>query len=161
VPLAGLLVAAGLLPHAGRRWPRWSDLLRLAAPAALVVLPWLVEVRRWHLFQETNAGAWEWSRGDAIWPAVADVVRLTQWNAIPFVLLLLPAGMARRRTRRLALVLCGQVGFYLFVFYTGPVDTGLLVATSLPRLLLHVVPAALVGTIAALSPAPGEAAGRA
>lgn len=153
IVLAALLVLAfGLRPGAR---PRWRALLGAGLPAALLTLPWLVQVARFDLFTATNTGAPALARCAEIAPAVFRVARTPEWQGAPFALLLWPLLLLRPRLRALALVLAGQAGFYLWTYLTKPVDTELLVLASLPRLLLHLLPALLLGLLLATAP-PGE-----
>ncbi len=147
----GLPAGGGLAAVPSRRaLPRLG---RLALPPALVAVPWAVGVLGHHLFSPTNAGALDAGR----WPAVAEAARSAfsrpEWHGLPWLLALVPALLVVRRTRAAAAVLLLQAGFYLWVYLSAPLDPGLLVRNSLPRLLLHLVPAALVCTLVALSPA--------
>ena len=55
--------------------------------------------------------------------------------------------------RPAALVLLAQLGFYLIVYWTGPVDSRFYVLSTFPRLLFHLLPATLaLVAIAALGP---------
>ncbi|HPK65784.1 MAG TPA: hypothetical protein PKX99_04300, partial [Thermoanaerobaculia bacterium] len=100
-------------------------------------------------------GAPAFARLGEIAPAVFRVARTPEWQGAPFALLLWPLLLLRPRLRALALVLAGQAGFYLWTYLTKPVDTALLVLASLPRLLLHLLPALLLGLLLAAAP-PGE-----
>lgn len=153
VPFAAILVAAHLLGREARWFglPRWRSVLRTALPTAAVVLPWWIQCSRHHLFLATNTGRFDLERSAAIWPAVFQVVTATTWLGAPFLLLALPAGLASARHRRLAAVLLAQLTFYFWVYYTGPVDTRFYVLASLPRLLLHLIPAAALGLVVMLS----------
>lgn len=159
VPFAVCLVAAHLVGRGeGRfRLPSWQSLVRIGLPIAAVLVPWLVQAWRLHLFRPTNAGGFDAARGAAIWPAVFQVARLPAWQGLPFALALLPLGLFAARHRRLAVALLAQLTFYLWVYYTGPVDTRFYVLSSLPRLLLHLIPAAAIGLATAL-PAARSAA---
>ena len=76
--------------------------------------------------------------------AAAEAFASPEWAGLPWLLLLVPALLALRRTRAAAAVLLLQGGFYAWVFLTSPVDTRFLVLSSLPRLLFHLVPPLLV-----------------
>ena len=153
IALAALLVAVHALRRGER--PRWRSLGVAALPALAVTLPWLAQVARLDLFTATNTGAFVLDRAAEIWPAALAVALSREWQGVPLALLLLPAIALRPRLRPLALVLAGQGAFYLWAYHTKPVDTALLVLSSLPRLLLHLVPALLLGLLLAVAH-PGD-----
>lgn len=152
VPFAAFLIAAHLLGRGEGplRLPSWRSAWRVSLPCAAAIVPWLVQARRLHLFLPTNTGGLDLARGAAIWPATLEVATIPAWSAAPFALLLLPLGLASPRHRRLAAALLAQLTFYFWVYYTGPVDTRFYVLASLPRLLLHLIPAAALGLALAL-----------
>lgn len=154
IALAALLVAAHALRRGER--PRWRSLGVAALPALAVTLPWLLQVARLDLFTATNTGAFALARAAEIWPAALRVALAREWQGVPLALLLLPVLFLRRPLRPLALVLAGQAGFYLWTYHTKPVDTTLLVLSSLPRLLLHLLPALLLGLLLAAAPRVGQ-----
>jgi len=154
IALAALLVAVHALGRGER--PRWRSLAVAALPVIAVTFPWLVQVARLDLFTATNTGAFSLVRAAEIWPAALRVALAREWQGVPLALLLLPLLFVRRPLRPLALVLAGQAGFYLWTYHTKPVDTTLLVLSSLPRLLLHLLPALLLGLLLAAAP-HGEA----
>jgi hypothetical protein len=165
VALAGFLILAQMARRApGRRWLSWQRLLRLGLPAAAVAIPWYIQVRRYQLFGVLNADRFDWGRAEVIFPAMSKIV-LGPWHGFALVVLLLPLLALRRRTRPLALAAGGQLLFYLWIYFTSGFDTRFYVASSFPRLLLHLVPAVLVGALMAPhppapspipSPQPGE-----
>jgi hypothetical protein len=57
------------------------------------------------------------------------------------------------------MVVALQLGFYLYTYFTARVDVPLLIATSWPRLLLHVVPTLVVLSALAWGGGPSERAG--
>jgi len=152
VMLAGLLVLAQLArrPVAGR-WLGGIRLLRLAAPTVLVVLPWWIEVRRYHLFTVLATGGLTRERVQAALPALLDVLNHPVWHGFSYAMLLLPLLALRRRTRPLALVIGGQLAFYLWIYLVAAFDTRFYILTSFPRLLFHLLPAVLVGVLAGKS----------
>jgi hypothetical protein len=149
VMLAGLLILAQLArrPAAGRWIGAAGRLLRLGTLPALVVLPWWLQVRRYHLFTVLSAGGLTWGRAKVVGPAVLDALNSPGWHGFAWALLLLPLLALRRATRPLAFVAGGQLAFYLWIYLVAAFDTGYYVAMSFPRLLFHLVPAALVGTL--------------
>lgn len=166
LPLAAFLVLVQLVRHLARTRP-WSaarlphllrSALRLGLPTALVVLPWLAAVRHHGLFQQYNAGSFDWERASLIFPAMWDSVRGGPWHRLELGLALLPLLGLDRRLRPLAAVISLQLFFYLYVYFSARVDVVMLVAASFPRLVLHLLPAILVGAVIMI-PAQKETAG--
>jgi hypothetical protein len=179
LPLAGFLVAV----HLGRRalaargcWGGggrggrgagaadpagplggWWDLsgaaLRAAAPALLVVAPWLAGNLRHGLFQPTNAGAFDPANVGAVLPALAEALATREWHGLGWLVLAAPLLAAARRTRPLGLVVTLQLLFYLYVYLTAPIDPRAYVLASFPRLLFHLVPAVVAGVVLLAAPA--------
>lgn len=155
VMLAGLLGAAQLARRpAGGRWLGIGRLLRLGTPAALVVLPWWIQVRRHHLFTVLSADRITWERAKHVAPAVLDVLNGPSWHGFAWVLLFIPLLAWRRATRPLACVAGGLLAFYLWIYLVAAFDTEYYVAMSFPRLLFHLVPAVAVGMLGAIPAAP-------
>jgi hypothetical protein len=157
VPLAALLVVAGLANRwlRDRRFGGWTSLARTALPSLLVVAPWFGLARAYHLFLPTNAGAFDAGRTREILSALAATALHPDWALFPLALLALPWLARRERLRPAAFVVMAQLGFYLLVYWTGPVDTRFYVLSTFPRLLFHLVPATLaLVACAALAPAP-------
>jgi hypothetical protein len=148
VMLAGLLGLAQLArrPAAGARLGI-GRLLRLGALPALVVLPWWIQVRRYHLFTVLSTGGLTWERAKIAGPAVLEALNNPAWHGFSWALLLLPLLALRRATRPLAFVIGGQLAFYLWIYLVAAFDTGYYVAMSFPRLLFHLVPAVGVGVM--------------
>lgn len=150
VPLAALLVGVGLVRLGGTRWwvggtaRRAAELARLVVPPLLVVVPWTVQNLRHGLFAAENTGPLVAARIPVVVRAAAEVFATAEWAGLPWLLLLLPALLARRATRMAAAVLLLQGGFYAWVYLTSPVDTRFFVLSSLARLLFHLVPPLLV-----------------
>ncbi len=71
-------------------------------------------------------------------------------GAAPLLLLALPVLLLRPRARPVAAVCLLQLGFYLWVYLTGPVETHFYVISTLSRLLLHVLPATAIVLVLAL-----------
>jgi hypothetical protein len=145
VVLGGLLV----LVHGVTRWrtvgrPRPAALAALALPGLLVVGPWLWTVLRLALVGKYNVGPLDSDRlgvvAASLWAAMND----RAWHGLSWTLLLLPWLLRNRRTRPAAVIVALQIGFYLYTYFTARVDVALLIATSWPRLLLHVIPSVLV-----------------
>ena len=153
VTLAAVLLAARLWVargSAGGRgqaaWRRgWLRRLPwLLVPPALVILPWLAAAVHYRLFGDANPGSPDLARLRALLPAVLEALGTREWHGFAWLMLLLPWPLAVRRTRTAALVLAVQGGFYLAVYLGAPVDVRFYVLSSLPRLLVHLLPALLV-----------------
>ncbi|HYG64946.1 MAG TPA: hypothetical protein VEL74_20355 [Thermoanaerobaculia bacterium] len=162
LPLAALLVLVQFVRHLAFTRPGLSGLvrsaLRLGLPVAAVALPWLAAVRHHGLFQDYNAGSFDWSRASLIFPALWDSVRGGAWHRLELGLALLPLLALDRRLRPLAAVASLQLAFYLYVYFSARVDVVFLVESSFPRLVLHLLPAILVGAAVAF-PVKKETAG--
>ncbi|MEM1204042.1 MAG: hypothetical protein AAGN66_12510 [Acidobacteriota bacterium] len=157
VPLAALLLAAHLL----RRGPvrqGWRSAIAIGLPIALrsawlptlVIGAWLAQTLHHGLFLDTNTGGLDPGRLPIVLSGIWNAMQVGPWHGLPFALAVLPWLALRRHVCWGALVLLAQAGFYLVVYLTSPVDTALLVLTSAPRLLFHLVPATLALGVAEL-----------
>jgi hypothetical protein len=140
VPLAGFLILVQLV----RNRFRIGTLARLALPAVAVVIPWLAQVIRYNLFQNDNAGPFEMARAGALFSTAYEILAGPSWHGVAWVVLLAPLLLLPRRTRPFAAVVTLQLLLYVYIYFTAPVDVRYYVLTSLPRLLLHVIPGVLV-----------------
>jgi hypothetical protein len=131
--------------------------LALALPIAATVTPWLVEVRRHHLFLDFNAGQFEISRAPLILAALANAP-LWEWHGFQYALLALPLLALDRRLRAIAAVALLQLLFYLYVFFSVRIDPVKLIDLSWTRLVMHLLPVALLGAASALRLRGGGAA---
>jgi hypothetical protein len=157
VVLALLLLAARTWAGRAERGGRHilARLAWLAVPAALVVVPWLAASLHHGLFSGDNAGALDPGRLGIVLPAAVEALGTREWRGFPWLLLLLPWPLALRRTRTAAALVALQGGFYLAIYLAAPVDTRFYVLSSLPRLLVHLLPPLLVLLVlAAATPAP-------
>ena len=85
------------------------------------------------------------------------VLLLPEWHGLPLLLLALPLLLLRASTRPVAVLCTLQLGFYLYVYASAPLEPGYFVLSSLPRLLLHLLPAVgLASFVALAAPAPVE-----
>jgi len=143
--------AAGAAAEDARPRPALDPraVLALGLPAALLVVPWLAEIRLHHLFQDFNAGPLQLSRAPRILAALA-TSNPPEWHRFQYCLLALPLLALDRRLRAIAAVALLQLLFYLYVFFSVRVDPLVLIALSWPRLILHLLPVALLG--AAIAP---------
>jgi len=152
VALASLLVAAQLL----RRWlhDRRIGARTLAAiglPPALVIAAWLWGCLRHGLFLPTNAGLPSPGRALPLLRAYADALLLGPWHGFDLVALgVPPLLLLSRRLRPLAAVAVLQLVFYSYVYLSAPLALEVFVPSNFPRLLLHLLPAAMAGGLLAL-----------
>ena len=70
---------------------------------------------------------------------------------MPLVLLGLPWILLSRRSRRLGWVLVAQLAFYALVYFAAKTDPTYYILSTLPRLLVNLIPLALIGLVAFLS----------
>jgi hypothetical protein len=134
----------------------WRCLLALALPLAAAVAPWFAAVRQHHLFQEFNSGPFEISRAPQIFAALA--APLWAWHGFQYGLLALPLLALDRRLRPIVAVALLQLLFYLYVYFSVRIDPVQLIDLSWARLVLHLLPVALLGAAIELRRLPGAAA---
>jgi hypothetical protein len=148
VMLASFLILAQLArrPAAGPRLGI-GRLLRLGTLAALVFVPWWIQMRRYHLFTVLSADRLTWDRLRVAAPAILDVLNLPAWHGFSYAIVLLPLLLLRKGTRPLAFAIGGQLAFYLWIYVVSALDTRYYVLTSFPRLLFHLVPAVMVASL--------------
>jgi hypothetical protein len=163
--LAALLVFVQFVRAvAGTRSGRRLDLPALAAllvPAAVVVVHWQAQVRRFHLSRPFYGGI-DFHHGQAIWLALRhELTTSPTWHGFGYSLLLLPLLATGRRLRPVVAVLALQLSFYLFSYFSFQSDPVPLVLASFDRLELHLVPAILLASGIALDSLgrPGVAQG--
>jgi hypothetical protein len=156
-PFALLLAGTQLLRRllAERRLD-WGSALRLGLPAAAVGLPWLLRAVHHRLFLGSNSGPFDLARAEVILPALAEALQDPSWHGLSLLVLLGPALLLVRRTRPVAAVATLQLLFYLYVYFTAPVETEYYVLTSFSRLVFHLVPALLVAGGVALGSDPRD-----
>jgi hypothetical protein len=152
VALALLLVGAQLV----RRWlhDRRIGVRALAAiglAPALVIAAWLWGCLRHGLFLPTNAGLPSPERALPLLGAYADALLLAPWHGFDLVALgVPPLLLLSRRLRPLAAVAVLQLVFYSYVYLSAPLALEVFVPSNFPRLLLHLLPAAMAGGLLAL-----------
>jgi hypothetical protein len=158
VPLAAFLIAVHLLRR-GLALRRTAErrvreaalaLARTAGPAFAIVLPWIVQVLRYHLFQAGNSGPFDWRRGSILGPAFLDAMRAPELHLLPWAVALLPLLWLARRTRAAAAVATAQLGFYMWAYFASLLDPRFYVLSSFARLLFQLLPAVLVGVVVAI-----------
>ena len=136
-----------------RRWAAASALAgRVLLPPVFIVLPWLAANLHHGLFQAANTGAPRWERWPAILRAAGDALGADPWHGAAWLVLAAPLLLVPKTTRLLAGVVLLQMVFYLWIYLTMTGDVALLVWLSLPRLVLPLVPAVMVGLLVALNP---------
>jgi hypothetical protein len=159
-PFALILAGTQLLRRGiAERRLDWRAAVRLALPAAAVGAPWLFRVWRHHLFLGSNSGPFDLSRAEVILPALGEAMAEPAWHGLSLLVLLGPALLLVRRVRPVAAVATLQLLFYLYVYFTAPVETRYYVLTSFSRLLFHLIPALMVAGAVALGRDRGAAAG--
>jgi hypothetical protein len=155
-PFAVILAGTQLLRRVvNERRLDWRAAVRLGLPTAAVGIPWLLQVFRHRLFLGSNSGPFDISRAEVIFPAVAEALADPSWHGLSLLVLLGPALLPMRRVRPVAAVATLQLLFYLYVYFTAPVDTRYYVLTSFSRLIFHLIPALIVagaGGIFAFNP---------
>lgn len=145
VVLAGL----ALLLHLGRRWSAGgltiAAFLRAALPPAIVVLPWAAMVWAHQLAQSYTRFSVDAERITELPAVVADSLLHDGWHGLSLVALALVFILPFfRRIRLAAILLATQLGFYIAVYLTTTGDMEYLIRTTAPRLVFHLLPAALV-----------------
>jgi hypothetical protein len=163
LPLAAIVIGLWLARAIGERvrarrmdrrrlaGPLLAAVLPAALPAVLVAAPWLAAVHRYGLLSPSHPGALDPARTAAVLPAVAEALGAREWHGFGWLLVaLVPALLVARRGRWIGLACALQLAFYLWVYLASPLEPRFYVLSSLPRLLFHLVPAALIGAVAAL-----------
>lgn len=152
-PFALILVAAQLVRRLAAdrlSLETWRAALRLGLPSALVGIPWLLRIFHHGLFLGSNSGPFEIERARVILPALAESLASPAWHGLSLAVLLGPVLLLVRRVRPVAAVATLQLLFYLYVYFTAPVETRYYVLTSFSRLIFHLIPALLVAGALAL-----------
>lgn len=160
-----MIVALALVRSAGMPGP-WrrlaSSVVRTAAPAILVIGPWLILRSRLPPVPGDFdlRGAFrvilshDLSRAGQIMLAFAkELADVTHWLLLWPVVVIAWLAVPRARTRPflfLAVCLAGQLLSYASVYLVSPEPVDWLVATSLKRLILHVAPLAALWVTPAL-----------
>lgn len=152
VAFAGFLVVFYGLRTLRERRLGWGRVLRVFLPPALVILPWWLQVQRHGLAQGYYTGDFQLSRVPQVLGSAFTISLEDGWHGLSLLALLLLVTLlpAWRRARGVAALCALQLAFYFFVYTTAPADTELLVRSSFPRLMLHLVPTILAFAAAAL-----------
>ena len=155
VPLAVFLVAAQIVRRIASR-PRSAfrlsliTALRAGLLPAVVILPWLIQAVRLHLFQSFNSGAFEPARAGVIFKAVAAALWTPAWHGLLPAMFLPPLLLLPRRTRTFAAVATLELLFYFYIYFTSGVgDYRYYVFSNFPRLGFQLIPACLVAALMA------------
>ncbi len=129
-------------------------------PWMLVVTPWLAMTVALDLWP-ARGGLADPSRLSEVLAVAVPQFFGRAWMGLDLVLILVPVFVVRRATRWMALPLLLQAAFYLWVYLSTPLDISRVVATTFPRLLLHLVPAAwllaFIGLAQVTATRPGSA----
>lgn len=146
MPLAAFLVGIQLV----RKRPDWKGILWLGLPTAAVSIPWAIRTFGHGLYQEFNSGSFDPGRAPVIFRNLVEATVGESWYGLPAVLLILPLLLALRRTRPAAAVAGLQLAFYLWIYFSAPLDTEFQVISSFPRLAMHLVPAVILAGVVGL-----------
>lgn len=157
VALGLLLVALTLLRHRRALTRPLRRAVLLVLPSAAVVAPWALALRAHHLFQPNNRGPLRWGHWHALLTDGWRVVWQEEWRGLPLLLLFTPLLLRHRHSRWIGVVVLSGLVFYTYLFLSTPVDASFLVLSALPRLLLHLVPLALLGILLAAAYWPSAA----
>lgn len=154
LPLALVLLAVFTLVHRKRLGSasatgRLLYFLRVIAPPLIVATPWLLQVVRYDLLGITHpSGAVRWSEIPTVLSAVAASIQAEEWHGLGWLILLVPLLLISDRTRAVGLVLSLQATAYLAVYLRHPGElVEAYVLINAPRLVFHLVPAALCATV--------------
>jgi hypothetical protein len=144
-PFAVLLAGTQWVRHVlSERRLDWRAALRLGLPAAAVGVPWLLRVYRHRLFLGSNSGPFDLSRAKVILPALVEALAEPAWHGLSLLVFLGPVLLLVRRVRPVAVVATLQLLFYVYVYFTAPVETRYYVLTSFSRLIFQLIPAVVV-----------------
>ncbi len=151
IPLAFVLLAlwawAGRKQLASREPGALRALLTGAAPALLTVGPWWLLAHSRDLFQPTNVG----SPNPFRWPIVQEQLlrqlSVEEWHSLPWIVFALPVLLVAARSRPFGLLAAAQLGLFVAVYVSAPVDPVFWIVSSFPRALLQFMPAVLVGLV--------------
>ncbi len=149
VALAAAMIAIQALRHYRQRGRHpLSTLGVLGWPAALMVVPWVLQVLRHDLFQRANVGGFAWSKAAVVLAELGHSLLTLNWHYLSLVLLTLPLLAVDRRLRPMVALVAFQLGFYVFVYMAGSHDPRQWIRTSAARLYFHLVPTVWVAWVA-------------
>ena len=110
-------------------------------PAAVTIGWWAARVAQHGLYQTFDKGVPTLAGLVAALPSMGTAMRVGSWHELSWLLLLLPALLAVRRMRPFVAVAAAQGALYLASYAAAKGDVWLLVMTTLPRFVLHLLPA--------------------
>ena len=164
VVLAVVLIVGYTLARGRRLWsePRGvkvAYLLRVGAMPVAVAVPWALQVLRYDLLGATHPGGpVRWADLGEVLRAVAASLQVQEWHGLGWLVLLVPLLLVPRRTRLVGAVLSLQALTYLIVYLRHPgEEVSTYVMINAPRLVFHLVPAALAAALVVLG--SGERSG--
>jgi hypothetical protein len=155
LPLAAFLLLASLPPE---RPEGSSGRFRLFAwiapglPTLAVVVPWAVQVRRWHLQQPSNFAAFDPGRIPEVAAAIATSLSAPELHYLPWLILLVFPIWLVAGSRRFATVATAQLAFYVWAYVASVLPIWFYVLSSCTRLFFHLIPAVLTVALLALAP---------
>lgn len=118
----------------------------LVVPTLVVVVPWQLRIAQHGLSQIIGVSLPKPERLPALWAGTVSVFGTPEWHGLVWLVLALPVLLLVAKTRLLGAVISFMLCFYCFAYVSSPPqDTQYWVVTSLPRLLLHIMPTLLVG----------------
>jgi hypothetical protein len=153
LPLAAFLLLATLPGDAGDRpgrRRRFFDFVAPGLPTLAVVLPWAVQVRRWHLQQPSNFAAFDPGRIPEVFAAITTSLSAPELHFLPWLILLVFPLWLVAGSRRFAAVATVQLAFYLWAYLASVLPIWFYVLSSCTRLFFHLIPAVLTVALLAL-----------
>lgn len=163
LPLAAFLLLASLPPEKSAGRFRFFAWIAPGLPTLAVVLPWAVQVRRWHLQQPSNFAPFDPDRIPQVFAAIRTSLSAPELHYLPWLILLVFPLWLVAGSRRFAAVATAQLAFYLWAYLASVLPIWFYVLSSCTRLFFQLTPAVLVAALLAFAgrraPAPGLPAG--
>ncbi len=162
LPLAASLVVV----HLVRRFKQraiggWRGILRTVLPPTVVILPWLWTSLSHGFLVSTDPGLVDADRVVLLLRAFQKTLMLSEWHGFDLVALLVPPLLLLfRRLRPLAILAGLQLLTYCYIYLSAPGDIDFYVRSTLPRLLLHLLPVAITGASLAFAVSGANARAR-
>jgi len=154
IVLGIVLVVAYTLVRGRRAWggppaAKFGYLLRVGAMPLAVLAPWALQVLRYGLLGATHPGGpMRWADLGEVIRAVTASIQAQEWHGLGWLVLLVPLLLVPRSTRLAGAVLSIQAAIYLAVYLRHPgEELAAYVSINAPRLVFHLVPAALVAAL--------------
>lgn len=157
LPLAAFLLLASLPPERPEGPTGRFRLLAWIAPGLptlAVVLPWAVQVRRWHLQQPSNFAAFDPDRIAPVFAAIRTSLSAPELHYLPWLILLVFPLWLVAGSRRFAAVATAQLAFYLWAYLASVLPIWFYVLSSCTRLFFQLTPAILTVALLAFACAP-------